>query len=143
MSGVSGRPAAVFREGDRSTLAEDFYALDGVICGEVEDEAAAGVPVKVAVGIIPDEEVHVNAVAVRPARGQSGASAEADFLLAAESPTERLMDGVKEFARPAWKFELGHVRNGGRNEYGRAGCGDRPSGRKVRPDPGWREGRGR
>ena len=49
----------------------DSHTHDGVAGRDVEGEAAAGVPAKVAVGIRLDEEVRVNAVAVR-ASGRPG-----------------------------------------------------------------------
>ena len=99
-------------EGDRRGDAVDVDARHGMGGPQIEEEAAAGGLVKAAVGFLVDEEVHVNAVAVRPAGGQSGAAAEAKVLLAAEGLGERAADGVKEFPGASGKIELGHRSDG-------------------------------
>ena len=95
-------------EGDLRFVSPDVDSPDGCLCSEVEGEAAAGVPVEVAVGFGLDDEVHVDAVPVSPPGGQSGASAEAKVGLASERPGEGFVDSVREFARSARKVELGH-----------------------------------
>ena len=105
--GCDADVSAAAVEADGGGLSPDGDALDGLRRSEVEGEAASGVPVKVAVGFGLDEEVHVNAVPVRPARGQGGAAAEADVGLAAERAGKGFADGVEEFARTAWKSSRG------------------------------------
>ena len=76
-------------EGDVRLVSPDVDPFDGCLRSEVEGEAAAGVPAKVAVGFGLEEKIHVDAVPVRPARGQGGASAEADVVLAPTRPRAR------------------------------------------------------
>lgn len=67
-----------------------------------------GVPHQLEVGLAPDEEVHVGAVAVRPAGGKSGAATEAEVAFAAQVIGKRLANGFKQFGGTARKVELGH-----------------------------------
>jgi len=92
---------------------------DGIARANAGELYASGDPLEVggelqvvleqpAVGFGIGEEVHVGAVAVRPAGGESRTAAEIHVVFAAEVPTDRPSDGFEQFGRTAGKVEFGH-----------------------------------